>query len=268
MARFSLFEYATARNAINSLYKNGNLSRPEALGLLAGITYRMTAYMVVYSTLTSELDELLFDADDNKDDDLEDLISRQTVGSILTLLTRGTLGNIPVIPINYMIEQGINEPFLGDFRDNQEYDPYKHAIVFSQLTNRDLKEKDFGELMVKIFAGPYGPLVASLIRTGELGTRAVFNKTKESRDKNIEELTNRMTVEALGNSGLIPFYKDVRRILLKKRFADKPSLTKAQLKELQEKYPEYFTDVESSTSRTQRPTRKQSKRRQSRPTRR
>ena len=268
MARFSLFEYATARNAINSLYKNGNLSRPEALGLLAGITYRMTAYMVVYSTLTSELDELLFDADDKKDDDLEDLISRQTVGSILTLLTRGTLGNIPVIPINYMIEQGINEPFLGDFRDNQEYDPYKHAIVFSQLTNRDLKEKDFGELMVKIFAGPYGPLVASLIRTGELGTRAVFNKTKESRDKNIEELTNRMTVEALGNSGLIPFYKDVRRILLKKRFADKPSLTKAQLKELREKYPEYFSDVESSTSRTQRPTRKQSKKRQSRPTRR
>jgi len=267
MARFSLFEYATARNAINSLYKNGNLSRPEALGLLAGITYRMTAYMVVYSTLTSELDELLFDADDKKDNDLEDLIARQTVGSILTLLTRGTLGNIPVIPINYMIEQGINEPFLSDLRDNQEYDPYKHAIVFSQLTNRDLKEKDFGELMVKIFAGPYGPLVASLIRTGELGTRAVFNKTKESRDKNIEELTNRMTVEALGNSGLIPFYKDVRRILLKKRFADKPSLTKAQLKELQKKYPEYFSDTpSSSTNRQSRPNRSQTKK-QSRPVR-
>ena len=267
MARFSLFEYATARNAINSLYKNGNLSRPEALGLLAGITYRMTAYMVVYSTLTSELDELLFDADDKKDDDLEDLISRQTVGSILTLLTRGTLGNIPVIPINYMIEQGINEPFLGDLRDNQEYDPYKHAIVFSQLTNRDLKEKDFGELMVKIFAGPYGPLVASLIRTGDLGRRAVFNKTQESRDKNIEELTNRMTVEALGNSGLIPFYKDVRRILLKKRFVDKPSLTKTELKELRKKYPEYFSDVESSTSNQQRSSRQESKKRQSRPTR-
>ena len=54
MARFSLFEYSTARNAINSLFKNGNITRPEALGLLAGITYRMTAYMVVYTALTSE----------------------------------------------------------------------------------------------------------------------------------------------------------------------------------------------------------------------
>ena len=92
MARFSLFEYSTARNAINSLFKNGNITRPEALGLLAGITYRMTAYMVVYTALTSELDDLLFDADDDRDDDLEDLIARQTVGSVLSLLTRGTLG--------------------------------------------------------------------------------------------------------------------------------------------------------------------------------
>ena len=266
MARFSLFEYSTARNAINSLFKNGNITRPEALGLLAGITYRMTAYMVVYTALTSELDDLLFDAEDDRDDDLEDLVARQTVGSVLSLLTRGTLGNIPVIPINYMLEQGINEPFLGDFRDNQEYDPYKHAIVFSQLSNQDLKEKDIGELMIKIFSGPYGPLIASIIRTGELGTRAVFNKTKESREKNIDELTNRMTVEALGNSGLVPFYKDVRRILLKKRFFEKPKLTAKELKELREKYPEYFSDVETSTTRS-RPSRQDRKKRQSRPSR-
>jgi len=266
MARFSLFEYATARNAINSLFKNGNISRPEALGLLAGITYRMTAYMVVYTTLTSELDDLLFDADDDRDDDLEDLIARQTVGSVLTLLSRGTLGNIPVIPINYMLEQGINEPFLGDLRDNQEYDPYKHAIVFSQLTNRDLKEKDTLEMLVKIFSGPYGPLIASLLRTGQLGKRAVFNKTKESRDKNIDELTNRMTIEALGNSGLVPFYKDVRRIMLKKRFVDKPTLTAKELRELKKKYPEYFTDVETST-RNSRPSRQDKKKKQSRPSR-
>ena len=266
MARFSLFEYSTARNAINSLFKNGNITRPEALGLLAGITYRMTAYMVVYTALTSELDDLLFDAEDDRDDDLEDLVARQTVGSVLSLLTRGTLGNIPVIPINYMLEQGINEPFLGDFRDNQEYDPYKHAIVFSQLSNQDLKEKDIGELMIKIFSGPYGPLIASIIRTGELGTRAVFNKTKESREKNIDELTNRMTVEALGNSGLVPFYKDVRRIMLKKRFIEKPKLTAKQLRELKKNYPEYFSDVETSTTRS-RPSRQDRKKRQSRPSR-
>ena len=109
-------------------------------------------------------------------------------------------------------------------------------------------------------------MIASIIRTGELGTRAVFNKTKESREKNIDELTNRMTVEALGNSGLVPFYKDVRRILLKKRFFEKPKLTAKELKELREKYPEYFSDVETSTTRS-RPSRQDRKKRQSRPSR-
>jgi len=37
----------------------------------------------------------------------------------------------------------------------------------------------------------------------------------------------------LGNLGLLPFYKDIRRILLKKRFAKNPNiLTKAQIEEL------------------------------------
>ena len=53
MARFSLFEFATARNAIFALFNKGDLSKPEAAGLLAGITFRMSAYMTVYGMLTS-----------------------------------------------------------------------------------------------------------------------------------------------------------------------------------------------------------------------
>ena len=42
-----------------------------------------------------------------------------------------------------------------------------------------------------------------------------------------------MTIEVLGNLGLLPFYKDIRRILLKKRFAKNPNiLTKEQIEEL------------------------------------
>ena len=36
----------------------------------------------------------------------------------------------------------------------------------------------------------------------------------------MDELTSRMTLEALGNMGLIPFYKDVRRIVMKEMFED------------------------------------------------
>jgi len=54
--------------------------------------------------------------------------------------------------------------------------------------------------------------------------------------------------------------------MLKKRFVDKPTLTAKELRELKKKYPEYFTDVETST-RNSRPSRQDKKKKQSRPSR-
>lgn len=259
MARFSLFEYGTARNAIGALYKSGDISKTQAIGLLSGVIFRMSSYVAVYSVLASIMDEELFDAKEEKEEDFEDILMRQTVGSVLTLLTRGNLGNIPSIPINFMLESMVNEPFLGDLRNNEEYDPYKHSIVFSQLNKEDLQKKNLYEILAKIFAGPYGPILASTLRTGNLAVRSQFNKTPESRAKNLEELTNRMSFEALGNSGLIPFYKDIRRALVKKRFNKPKPLTKSQLKELKKNYPEYFQDSGTETSAGSRKSRTQSK---------
>jgi hypothetical protein len=259
MARFSLFEYGTARNAIGALYKSGDISRTQAVGLLSGVIFRMSSYVAVYSVLSSIMDEELFDAKDDKEEDIEDILMRQTVGSVLTLLTRGNLGNIPSIPVNFMLESMVNEPFLGDLRNNEEYDPYKHSIVFSQLNKEDLQKKNLAEIGLKIFAGPYGPMLATALRTGKLAIRSQFNKTQESRDKNLEELTNRMAFEALGNSGLIPFYKDIRRALVKKRFNKPKPLTKKQLQELKKNYPEYFQDSGTETSAGSRKSRTQSK---------
>lgn len=267
MARFSLFEYGTARNAIGALYKSGDISKPQAAGLLSGVIFRMSSYVAVYSVLTSIMDEELFDAKDDKEEDFEDILTRQTVGSVLTLLTRGNLGNIPSIPINFLLETMVNEPYLGDLRNNEEYDAYKHSIVFSQLNKEDLQKKNLAEIGMKIFAGPYGPMLATALRTGKLAIRSQFNKTQESRDKNLEELTNRMAFEALGNSGLVPFYKDIRRALVKKRFNQPKPLTKTQLKELKKNYPEYFQDggtSNSARSRKSRPTKSKKKSRPSR----
>ena len=265
MARFSLFEYGTARNAIGALYKSGDISRTQAVGLLSGVIFRMSSYVAVYSVLSSIMDEELFDAKDDKEEDIEDILTRQTVGSVLTLLTRGNLGNIPSIPINFMLESMINEPYLGDLRNNEEYNPYKHSIVFSQLNKEDLQKKNLAEIGMKIFAGPYGPMLATALRTGKLAIRSQFNTTEESRAKNLEELTNRMSFEVLGNSGLIPFYKDIRRALVKKRFNQPKPLTKTQLKELKKNYPEYFEDDGTSNSAKSRKSRPTKSREKSRP---
>jgi hypothetical protein len=61
------------------------------------------------------------------------------------------------------------------------------------------------------------------------------SKKPETREAAEEELLERMTIEALGNLGLIPFYKDIRRVIVKKRFYKDPKkLTPAQLKLLKE----------------------------------
>jgi len=234
MARFSLFEYGTARHAILAMYKKGDLNKTQAAALLAGVTMRMSAYMVVYGTLTSLLDDELFDADDYRDDDLEDVMARQMIGSVLTLITRGSLGNLPNIPLSFALEYGINEPMLGDLRDNKEYDPYFHSIVFSLINKEDLSGPP-EEVFMEIMSGPYGPLMRTLSRIVTLSSRAVTSKKSETRKKAEDELLERMTIEVMGNLGLLPFYKDIRRILLKQRFAKNPNLlTPAQEKLLRE----------------------------------
>ena len=57
----------------------------------------------------------------------------------------------------------------------------------------------------------------------------------ETRQRALDELTNRMSIEALGNFGLIPFYKDIRRMIIKERFGKRPP-TAEQLKKWEEEY--------------------------------
>jgi hypothetical protein len=230
MARFALFEYATARSAIGALLRKGDISQDQAAGLLAGVMGRMTSYVVVYNLLSSWMDGLA-GVEEEEEEDYGKLIQRQALGSFLTLTAGGSLGNIPRIPVNLLIEE-INRGYLEDLRDGKDYNPYETSLVFSTLTREDLMNRKPEELMVEIFAGPYGPLTRAAFRSIELAKRAKFRKTKEARERAVDELTERMSLEAAGNIGLIPFFKDFRRIALKKRFSDddKQQLSKEQLK--------------------------------------
>jgi hypothetical protein len=123
---------------------------------------------------------------------------------------------------------------LGDLRDDKEYDPYFHSIVFSLLNKEDLSGPP-EEAFMEVMSGPYGPLMRTLSRIITLSGRAVTSKKRETRKKAEDELLERMTIEVMGNLGLLPFYKDIRRIMLKDRFAKNPNiLTEAQKKLLRE----------------------------------
>jgi hypothetical protein len=219
MASFSLFEYGTVRNAIGALYRSGDMSRTQASAVLLAATARMTMYPILYGVFSQGFDELFSNAEIEEDEsDIEDIIMRQTIGTMLQLMTRRSIGNVPNLLPSYGIEK-FNELMLGDFREG-DYDPFKHSISYSQFNEDDIAKKGFIATMAKIFSGPMGPILNTVERSVALLYRSQNNKTKESRDKNMDELTSRMALESLGNMGLIPFYKDVRRIVMKDMFED------------------------------------------------
>tara|TARA_R110002110_G_scaffold291559_1_gene505533 strand:- start:202 stop:903 length:702 start_codon:yes stop_codon:yes gene_type:complete len=197
-------------------------------------------YPLLYAMVADGFDELFTDAESEEDESsIEDMIVRQTVGTVLTLLTRRSMGNIPNLLPSFMIEQ-FNKNMLGDFREG-DYDPFKHSIVFSQFNEGDLKKKGLIETAIGILSGPMGPLLKTLQRSTDLSVRAITNNTEESRQKNMDELTSRMTLEALGNLGLIPFYKDVRRVVMKEMFEDATKDRKAlKLKKERKQYMEFL----------------------------
>ena len=107
--------------------------------------------------------------------------------------------------------------------------------MFSQIGVEDLKTKSLEEIFVDSFAGPYGPIINTLSRLLQVGVSSQTAKKQETRDKAMKEIEDRLILEVLGNLGLVPFYKDVRRVVVKDMFPPEgPKLTPEQKKRLKE----------------------------------
>ena len=240
MSRFYLTEYGTLRSAVIALFKSGQIDKKAATAIIAASVTRMSMYVVAYSLLSSIFDSIIGDALDleGEEEDDEDLMTkakRSIVGTGVGVLSRRTLGNIGYTPVAYAIEQ-LNADLGEDFglRDD-EYDPFKNSLVYSKVSESDLKTKSPYEVLGKAFAGPYAPALSTIARTATLYGRATKEGSKpETQKRAMNELESRMALEAVGNLGLIPLYKDVRRIMMSDFYArnydkkESPSFTITQ----------------------------------------
>ena len=220
MANFNLNEYAQARFAVGAMLKSGYMTKKEAAATLGALLARMSSYVILYRLMGDWMDALLGAPEEEEEDPLEQQIARQLVGSVATLLFRGGLGNIPSLPINFGIEL-LNEKYLESLRNGEPYNSYDNSIVFSLVTLDTLENKSIEHILISIASGRYGPAVKSLLRAADLGLRAtgVTRTSEEAQARAAEELLNRMFLqEFIGLLGYMPFYKDVRRQSLKKRF--------------------------------------------------
>ena len=218
MANFTLNEYATARQAIGALVNSGEMSSRRAGFLLAGVLARMSSYVIAYGILADLLDEEILNAPDDEDEELDSLIYRQLIGSVMTLMFRQNLGNIPSLPVNLGIEE-FNKQYLDELRDGKPYNSYDNSIVYSLIT-LDRLDKGIDKQILPILTGPYVEYYKTARRAIELYNRTQTRKTKEARDRAVKELEEVIVPQIIGQLGFIPLYKDYIRSKRKKFYAE------------------------------------------------
>ena len=235
MSRFTINEYATARQAIASMVGQGQLSVVKGASTLTAIGVRMSMYVMLLRYLNGAMFGMLGIGDED-DIDYEELGIRQSVGAAVSLISRGVSGNIPMILPNLMIEEA-NKIYGHEMglRDKQEYQGIQDALVYATMSVDNAK-RNLAESILVQASGPLNPQVKSVMRLGKTALRAYGNKTKESRQENLDKLySSRTAIEVANTFGGIPFYRDIRTGFVREEFKEVPTVRPFSLREL-EKY--------------------------------
>ena len=210
MTRFLIYEYSTARTGIMAAMGNGMVSRKQGAALLGGVATRMVVYSLLTSTLSNALVGMF--VDDEDEDDEKSLLQKvgQAMASGMTSLLLGRdFGNVTRTVINYGVEK-MNEEFLTGLR-NGEYDPYKDAIAYSAFQGQSDKAT-LQDYLINM-AGPLTPVAKT---TALIVKKATEEPKKEAAaiGRTEKEINVRIPLEVLGNAGLVPLYKDIRKVVL------------------------------------------------------
>jgi len=214
MNRFTIQEYITARKGVNALIGRGGMTEAEGIQVLAAVSARMTLYLTlgkVFSEALMYLGGVAFGyGDDDEDEDEKTLLQtlyQSAVSSATTLFFGRNFGNAVRAFENVGIEE-LNKLYGEDIGlRNGEYDPFKDAVQYNQFSKAD----EIPDVLA-LMAGPLGPV----INAGTLGMKLAF-KEAPTEDRAIETRRKewyRLGLEAAGSVGLVPFYRDVRKVTM------------------------------------------------------
>lgn len=216
MSRFLIYEYTTARTGVYALMGSGKLTQKQGAAILGATMSRMIVYSLLSKELVSIMMGMLGFGDDEEDEKTFLQKVGQATGSALSGLILGrNFGNFTKAPINIGVEK-VNKKFL-DFLREGEYDPYEDAIQYTIIPKEERKQGDIMEY-VKSFSGAFSPMIGTMQRTLEVAARDP--KTQAAQERRLRELSTRTPLEILGNTGYIPLYRDVRKIVMESLYED------------------------------------------------
>jgi len=212
MSRFIIYEFTAARTGIQAAVGNGTITQEQGVRLFAAVVARMTMYSLLTPILSDMFVSLFTDVPE-EDEEPDQLFTRALLSG-LTTMAGGVMGQLGRIPVNYGIE-AINERYLDFLRDG-EYDPYDDYLQFNNVP--DFKRgTDFADFMFPLMGAG-----APMARTAELGLKTIGREGKKraTRERYAREQMQRLPLEVLGNLGLVPFYRDVRKVLITDMYGD------------------------------------------------
>ena len=218
MTRFLIFEYATARTGINAAMGNGTLTKKQGAALVAAVTTRMMVYSLLTQALGNGLMGIFFDDEEEEDDDsILQNIGQAFASAFSSLVLGRNFGNSTKLFINEGVERA-NEKYL-DFLRTGEYDRYEDNIQNS-LVPQEKKGRQTGVWdYVRNMGGAFTPF----LKTTDLIIKNASSeepKTKEAKERREKENTMRIPLEIAGNAGLIPMYKDIRKVVMDDIYKD------------------------------------------------
>jgi hypothetical protein len=216
MSRFLIYEYTTARTGVYALMGTGKLPQKQGAAILGATMSRM----IVYSLLSKELVNIMmgmlgFGDDEEEDKSFIQKVGQATGSALSGLILGRNFGNFTKAPINIGVEKA-NKEFL-DFLREGDYDPYEDALQYTIIPKDERKQGDIMEY-VKSFSGAFSPMIGTMQRT--LQVAAKEPKTKAAQERRLRELSTRTPLEILGNTGYIPLYRDVRKIVMESLYED------------------------------------------------
>ncbi len=215
MTTFLIYEYITARTGIVNAIGRGHLSKRKGAALLAGSTTRMIMYTMMAQVLGEALASIAGEEEEPKD--IEKKLGQAVASSMLGLIVGRDFGNATKAILNMGIEE-FNKEFLDFLRDG-EYDVYKDGLSYQVVPkSKDGRGSSLGDILTNM-AASLGPAVKTADFIVKKATSAP-KKTVEAQQRQADELMYRLPLELLGNSGFIPMYKDVRRLVLRSLYGE------------------------------------------------
>ena len=218
MTNFRVFEYYSAVKGVQNLFGKGEISPVAGFMLLASTIMRMSIYRLGIDYAFGLIFSML-GMDEDEDEIKEEDLTRSVLSGIVTLAFGRNLGNLTQSVVNLGIEfanmefgEGITWDSVTKDGEKTEYDPYKDSMVFSKIPVKRSPGRDLFTDFLISSAGPLTPTIKSVRRATTLTDRSIYNNTKESRDKNKNELFFKTPFDIAGSLGFIPNYKELKKI--------------------------------------------------------